>query len=73
MVDHGVGIPDAIKPHVFDRFYRADASRNDKQHSGLGLSIAKMLADRMHTSILIKDTPGGGATFEMKFYSVKAE
>lgn len=73
VVDHGIGIPDAMKPHVFDRFYRADASRNDKQHSGLGLSIAKMLADRMHTSILIKDTPGGGATFEMKFYSVKAE
>lgn len=65
--DHGMGIPDHIKPHIFDRFYKADASRNDKEHAGLGLSIAKMLADRMDLEIKIKDTPGGGVTFELEF------
>ena len=65
--DHGMGIPDHVKPHIFDRFYKADASRNDKEHAGLGLSIAKMLADRMGLEIKVNDTPGGGVTFELEF------
>lgn len=65
--DHGMGIPDHVKPHIFDRFYKADASRNDKEHAGLGLSIAKMLAERMGLEIKVKDTPGGGVTFELEF------
>lgn len=65
--DYGMGIPDYVKPHIFDRFYKADASRNDKEHAGLGLSIAKMLAERMGLEIKVKDTPGGGVTFELEF------
>lgn len=65
--DHGIGIPDHVKPLIFDCFYKADASRNDKEHSGLGLSIAKMLADRMDLEIKVKDTPGGGVTFKLEF------
>lgn len=61
--DHGVGITDAQKDLIFNRFYRVDQSRKDKKHFGLGLSIAKELVLLHHGHIKIKDTPGGGATF----------
>ena len=37
--DHGPGIPTASKVFIFDRFYRVDPSKPDKNHVGLGLSI----------------------------------
>src|SRR6185437_1362962 len=62
--DEGAGIPAADMPHIFKRFYRADASRT-KQHTdgtGLGLAIAAQLAEHQHGSIDIASTPGGGTT-----------
>lgn len=65
VVDHGPGIPDEVKSRIFERFARADASRTDKAHFGLGLSVALELA-RLHGGTLIcTDTPGGGATFTL--------
>ena len=64
--DQGCGISDADKPHVFDRFYRADSSRTEKQHYGLGLSIAWELV-RLHGGTLtVRDAMGGGACFCVK-------
>lgn len=67
IIDHGRGIPDEQKLQIFDRFYRADKSRNDKEHSGLGLSIAKMLAEHMPLELRVLDTPNGGSTFQISF------
>lgn len=64
--DNGPGISDENKDAVFQRFYRADSSRRDKQHFGLGLCIAKEIVTLHHGSIRIEDTKGGGTTFVVR-------
>ena len=67
VADNGPGIADADKAKIFERFYRADVSRTDKQHCGLGLAVAQELA-QLHGAVLrVSDTPGGGATFTVQF------
>ncbi len=61
--DEGCGIPDEIKPHIFERFYKGDSARTDKNHFGLGLSIAKELVLLHHGEIVIRDSESGGSCF----------
>ena len=64
--DHGEGIPAALRDKVFERFYRADNSRNrETGGSGLGLSIVKTIVSRHGGDIKAIETPGGGATFRI--------
>lgn len=63
VIDHGPGIPDEEKDLIFDRFYRHDKSRNQKEHFGLGLSIAVKLAEIQEIGLSVEDTDGGGSTF----------
>lgn len=63
VTDHGAGLTDGQKTQVFERFYRGDASRREKQHFGLGLSIAYELIRLQNGSLCVEDTPGGGCTF----------
>ena len=64
VVDHGEGVPKLLKEKIFDRFYRADNSRNrETGGSGLGLAIAKSIVTAHQGTIHVEDTPGGGATF----------
>lgn len=68
--DQGNGIPDAALPHIFDRFYRADTSRSSTQEAGgfgLGLSLAKLIADVHDGEIIISSQAGKGtrATVEL--------
>lgn len=66
VADHGPGLSDTEKGLVFDRFYRADKSRNEKEHFGLGLSIAADLARLQDISLRLTDTAGGGCTFTLE-------
>lgn len=61
--DTGVGISDEEKNKIFDRFYRSEKARSDKNHFGLGLSIAYDIVAAHHGNIKVTDTPGGGTTF----------
>jgi len=66
--DTGIGIPDSALPHVFERFYRVDESRNrDGAGSGLGLSIAKWIAERHHASLEAESAMGHGSVFRIRF------
>lgn len=64
VTDHGAGIPAADLPHVFRRFYRADASRskNTTNGYGLGLAIAKHIVERHHGTIVITSEEGKGTS-----------
>jgi len=62
--DEGVGIDPIALEHVFDRFYRADNSRTKigAEGFGLGLSIAKMIADVHNANITLTSKVGQGTT-----------
>ncbi|MEU8996674.1 HAMP domain-containing sensor histidine kinase [Streptomyces caniferus] len=64
--DHGPGIPEEVLPHVFDRFYKASASRPRSEGSGLGLSIAMENAHIHGGEITAANLPEGGAVFTLR-------
>lgn len=66
VIDEGAGISEKEKHRIFDRFYRTDKSRTDKAHFGLGLSVAKELAQLHGGSISVHDEPGGGTRFTLQ-------
>lgn len=64
--DNGPGIPEDVLPHVFDRFYKASASRPKSDGSGLGLSIAMENAHIHGGDITAANGPEGGALFTLR-------
>jgi two-component system sensor histidine kinase MtrB len=66
VADNGSGIPEDVLPHVFDRFYKADASRARSEGSGLGLSIALENAHIHGGRITAANAPDAGAVFTLR-------
>jgi two-component system sensor histidine kinase MprB len=64
--DHGPGISDEDKPHVFDRFYRATATRS-MPGSGLGLAIVSQFAEANDANVYVLDNAGGGVIVGLQF------
>ncbi len=59
VLDHGAGVPVEELPHVFERFYRVRGGAEQRTDgSGLGLSIAKWIAEKHGGSIAMSSTPG---------------
>lgn len=66
--DNGPGIDPEDLPHVFERFYRGDKSRQrDGAGSGLGLAIAKSLTEAQGGTIRAESEPGRGTTLAVEF------
>ena len=66
VADGGPGIPEDVLPHVFDRFFKADAARRRSEGSGLGLSIASENARIHGGTITAANLPSGGACFTLR-------
>lgn len=67
VIDHGEGIPKQLRDKIFERFYRADNSRNrETGGTGLGLAIVKEIVLLHKGRIEVRETPQGGATFRIK-------
>jgi heavy metal sensor kinase len=65
--DNGRGISPADLPHIFDRFYRADPSRSEVEGSGLGLSIARWIANVHQATLSVESIQNTGSTFRIVF------
>ena len=67
VLDNGPGISMEDKKKIFDRFYRVDKARTrQKGGFGLGLSLAKQIADALKGTITVKDNKPKGTIFEVK-------
>jgi two-component system sensor histidine kinase KdpD len=62
IVDHGQGVPQAVREQLFYPFYQP-TQQHPRLGTGLGLAISKGFLTLMHGEIWIEDTKGGGATF----------
>ena len=63
--DNGPGVPAAEREAVFRRLYRGDSSRSQRG-LGLGLSLVKAIVEAHGGTIILDDTPGGGARFTVR-------
>lgn len=66
VADNGCGMDPEDTDHIFERFYRADSSRNRSKSaggSGLGLAITKSIVEQHGGAITVKSAPGKGSKF----------
>jgi signal transduction histidine kinase len=71
--DDGPGIASEHQPHIFERFYRADQSRSDRAHSGLGLSIAKEIVERHGGQLSYENAKPRGSRFTIRLPRIPHE
>ena len=64
--DQRTGLDEAVLPHVFDRFYKADTARARSEGSGLGLAIARENARLHRGDLTVANRPAGGAVFTLR-------
>jgi signal transduction histidine kinase len=65
--DRGCGIPANALPHIFERFYRGDASRSrDSGGAGLGLAIIQAIVRRAGGSVTAESSLGNGSLFTVR-------
>jgi heavy metal sensor kinase len=67
VIDTGIGIAHEEVPHIFDRFWRSDKARS-REHggAGLGLSIAKWIAEMHGGTVEVESEPGKGSVFRLR-------
>lgn len=60
LADHGPGIPDEDRSRIFEPYFTRKSDG-----TGLGLAIVRQAVDLHHGTVLVRETPGGGATFDV--------
>jgi two-component system heavy metal sensor histidine kinase CusS len=68
--DTGIGMPESVKDHIFDRFYQADLRElRSYAGNGLGLSIGRWIANAHRAVLSVESAPQLGSTFQIQFPS----
>ena len=71
--DRGPGVPAADREKIFELFYRAGVSSPDVGHAGLGLAIARRLAELQGGSLVYEPREGGGSVFVLRLPALDLE
>ena len=72
--DTGIGMSRDVREHIFDRFYQADLRERKAQAGcGLGLSIARWIADAHRAELTVESAPVEGSVFRIRFPLMMAE
>jgi two-component system, OmpR family, sensor histidine kinase KdpD len=72
VADHGPGIPEAEQTRIFEKFYRAEASRHHIPGAGLGLVIAREIIHAHGGEIWVESKPGEGSIFRFSLPAIAA-
>ena len=72
VADRGPGVPAAERERVFEPFYRRLSSAPDVGGAGLGLSIARGIAEAEGGTVTLQDRPGGGSVFTLRVPAIDA-
>ncbi|HMI47809.1 MAG TPA: ATP-binding protein [Gemmatimonadaceae bacterium] len=73
IADRGPGVPVSERERIFDSFYRPNGAAADAGASGLGLSIARQLAEAQGGSVCYEDRAGGGSVFTFEIPAAKLD
>lgn len=73
VADHGPGVPEGERERIFQPFYRPDGAPPDLEHAGLGLAIARALAEAQGGTTRCRPRPGGGSVFEVSLPAADVE
>lgn len=73
VADRGAGVPEAERERLFTPFYRAPGRVADAGSAGLGLSIARRLAEAQGGTLSYFDRNGGGAVFELRLPAAESQ
>ena len=66
IVDHGCGMDEETKKHIFERFYQGETSHN-KEGNGLGLTIVTKILQLCNAEIEVESEVNKGSKFTIKF------